>query len=147
MTQLVLVRGMPGSGKSTIAKALVAKGFAHIEADMYFVGPDGQYRFRADRLKSAHQWCRNHVASRLHDRVNTVVSNTFTTYWEMIPYIIMAHRFGARLTVMEATGQFVDIHGVPEKTLDAMRNRWESYQRVDPVLETTTNGNGEVATL
>jgi predicted kinase len=37
MKQLFLLRGLPGSGKSTIAKSLVNKDYCHKEADMYFV--------------------------------------------------------------------------------------------------------------
>ena len=39
---LYIVRGIPGSGKSTFAKTL---GGIHIEADQYFVDGDGNYNF------------------------------------------------------------------------------------------------------
>ena len=38
---LYIVRGIPGSGKSTFAKSL---GGTHFEADMFFM-KDGEYKF------------------------------------------------------------------------------------------------------
>lgn len=39
MKDLILLRGLPGSGKSTVADLIGAKGagYAHFEADMYFM--------------------------------------------------------------------------------------------------------------
>jgi tRNA uridine 5-carbamoylmethylation protein Kti12 len=34
--KLILIRGLPGSGKSTIAREYVKQGYHHFEADMYF---------------------------------------------------------------------------------------------------------------
>lgn len=51
---LTLIRGLPGSGKSTLAKTLSA---VHLEADMYFVNPQGEYHFRPEHLAQAHEWC------------------------------------------------------------------------------------------
>ena len=53
MKQLILLRGLPGSGKSTFAKSL---GGIHIEADQYFM-QDGEYKFDASQLKHAHNYC------------------------------------------------------------------------------------------
>jgi len=45
MSYLVIIRGLPGSGKSTFAKKFVEKGFKHYEADMWMVDKDGNYSF------------------------------------------------------------------------------------------------------
>ncbi len=44
---LVLVRGVPGSGKSTWVSSQAYKDCNHClaEADMYFIRPDGVYDF------------------------------------------------------------------------------------------------------
>jgi len=55
--QLILLRGLPGSGKSTFANLL---GGIHVEADQYFI-QDGEYKFDASKLKQAHNWCKLRV--------------------------------------------------------------------------------------
>ncbi len=51
---LYIVRGIPGSGKSTFAKTL---GGQHYEADMFFIDENGVYNFDFTKIKDAHQWC------------------------------------------------------------------------------------------
>ena len=62
--RLVLIRGPPGSGKSTMAKVLALVGFGHFEADMYFV-VDGRYRYDASRIREAHAWCQTRTREAL----------------------------------------------------------------------------------
>lgn len=42
--ELLLIRGLPGSGKTTMAKQYAQIGYVHCEADQYFER-DGEYRF------------------------------------------------------------------------------------------------------
>jgi predicted kinase len=93
MKTLTLLRGLPGSGKSTFAKQIWNE-YAICEADKYFVDKEsGEYRFDASKLKEAHSWCKNEVEIRMIDnQINSqyyaeiVVSNTFTQEWEVWIY-------------------------------------------------------------
>jgi adenylate kinase family enzyme len=48
-SRLIIIRGLPGSGKSTFAKSYF-NGYIHLEADMYFVQPDGSYDWVAEQI-------------------------------------------------------------------------------------------------
>ena len=54
---LVLLRGLPGSGKSYLGHYIWTSVF---EADKYFE-QDGEYKFDPSKLKEAHQWCKDQV--------------------------------------------------------------------------------------
>lgn len=121
MNELVIIRGLPGSGKSTLGKKFVALGFVAVEADSYFIN-SGQYVFNPSLLKDAHQWCYEAVRSALRDNP-VVVCNTFSRIWEMQKYLDLPNP----KTVIECQGMFGNIHGVPMEAILRMRNRWEVY--------------------
>jgi predicted kinase len=126
---LYIVRGIPGSGKSTFAKSL---GGTHFETDMFFM-KDGEYKFDISKIKEAHKWCQDSVYTAMllnHTALLNnviVVSNTFTQEWEMKPYFEMAEYFEYKVfsIVVENRHGGVNKHNVPEETLTSMRNRFE----------------------
>lgn len=123
--QLVLIRGLPGSGKSTIAKALHKAGFEWFEADTYHLNDDGDYCFDRANAKAAHEWCQQETRNALENGKQVVVSNTFTQIWEMAPYFDMAKALGIEPNVLEAKGNWPNVHAVPAEVMDRMRARWE----------------------
>lgn len=123
--ELVLIRGVPGSGKSTLAKQM--KGYQHFEADMFFTDESGVYKYDASRIKQAHEWCQNMTDAALQIGADVVVSNTFTRRFEIQPYIDMANRYGAGLKIITATGDYKNVHGVPDEIIQKMRDRWEEF--------------------
>lgn len=134
MKQLILLRGLPGSGKSTAAKLLGAggAGYAHFESDMYFM-KDGKYEFDATKLRDAHRWCQNSVEHAMllnktqgHNST-IIVSNTFTQEWEMDAYYKLAEEWGYRVTslIVENRHGGINDHGVPQETLTKMQERFE----------------------
>ena len=124
---LTLIRGLPGSGKSTMAKAMPG---IHVEADQYFMR-GGSYRFDRCKLKEAHEWCLRETETALRNGHRVNVSNTFTQRWEMRPYLDLAKSIGVPVNVIEATGNWTNVHGVPDSVIQKMRDRWESTQ-TDP---------------
>jgi predicted kinase len=131
---LFLVRGIPGSGKSTFAKHIWNE-YAVCEADKFFHNKEtGEYKFDASRLKEAHEWCRNEVETRMKDHQanpqyypEIAVSNTFTQEWEMQTYIDLANKYGYQVTtlIVENRHGNRNVHNVPDETLDRMRQRFE----------------------
>ena len=124
MKELFLLRGLPGSGKPTLAESL---GGSHMEADKYFTY-EGKYEFDVTKLKDAHDWCQNAVKVFMENKSKrVVVSNTFTQEWEMLPYFDLAEKHGYRVysLICENRHGGVNEHGVPEDKLEIMKNRFE----------------------
>jgi predicted kinase len=82
--EIVLIRGLPGSGKSTMAAKM--NGYLHLEADM-FLEINGIYVYDASKVKAAHERCIASARKALEQNKNVVVSNTFVKIWELQRYI------------------------------------------------------------
>tara|TARA_Y100001956_G_scaffold16659_1_gene16173 strand:+ start:6076 stop:6402 length:327 start_codon:yes stop_codon:yes gene_type:complete len=102
----------------------------HFEADMYFVDEQGRYCYEAEKIPQAHQWCQEMTKKSLQNKESVVVSNTFIRRWEIVPYMKMAKRFGARFEVIECHEQYGNIHGVKPETVLQMKKRWQTWQNV-----------------
>jgi predicted kinase len=130
---LTLVRGLPGSGKSTFANTITNE-FSVCEADKFFYDKEGNYNFDATKLRKAHEWCREQVEIRMKDNQNNpqfypeiVVSNTFTQEWEMEAYYKLAEQYGYKVfsIIVENRHGGVNQHGVPVDKLKQMADRFE----------------------
>jgi predicted kinase len=123
MTKLYIVRGIPGSGKSTFAQSL---GVPHFEADMFFIR-NGEYKFDRDLLGGAHSWCYQNVKAKMVQGIDVVVSNTFTRISEFSHYIRQAEKLGVEVIVYRMTGEYQNIHNVPKGIIQVMKDRFEDY--------------------
>ena len=128
MPKLTLVRGLPGSGKSTFAYSMQEKdqSLVHYEADMFFFRRPGSYEYDIKLIGAAHDWCYANTVSSLWRGHDVVVSNTFTKMWELERYLnIPVLVDGVDLEIVEMRTQYDNIHGVPEDKLKTMAARWE----------------------
>ena len=125
MSIVYLIRGVPGSGKSTLAAKLAAgtPGSHHYEADMYFE-QSGNYKFDPAQLPRAHAWCFDKFSQAVRRNEPVIVSNTFTQLWEVKNYIDFALDNKAKVVVVQCTGKWNNVHGVPSEKVDQMRNRF-----------------------
>ena len=115
--KLILVRGLPGTGKSTIASRLaVDLGFVHLETDKLFMA-DGEYDFNVYQIEKYHDMCVDAAHTLKADGWNVVVSNMFTEMWEM-------ERYDFDLIIRTKGICFANTHNVPDRVVASMEERF-----------------------
>lgn len=124
MARLIIIRGLPGSGKTTLATKFASMGYDHFEADQFFVNDKGEYVFNNLLLDAAHSWCYGNVVKSLKNGHDTVVSNTFCAQWEIEKYLNIASFLDIGLKVYQMYSDYGSIHGIPIDALDRMKSRW-----------------------
>lgn len=123
---LFIIRGLPGSGKTTLANDLAnLLNAKHYEADMYFTDRDGKYNFEPKLIKQAHEWCYLNTTVALLEKHITIVANTFSQYWEYANYIDFCELYNFKYHIITCNGKYKSIHNVPEQVIENMRDRWE----------------------
>jgi predicted kinase len=129
---LILVRGLPGSGKTTFANLISAidngKKYPVISADDYFYDEDGNYNFDASKLGSAHGYCKYETQKQLKKGVKYVfVANTFTKKSEFGPYINLANQYGYNVfsIIVENRHDNESVHDVPREIIIKMKDRFD----------------------
>ncbi len=127
--ELTLIRGLPGSGKSTYARNLANRSDprpVHVEADDYFTA-GGEYFFNAEWLGDAHRRCHRLALAALDRGQDVIVANTFSQVWEMQGYLDMADIM-TDVHVMCMTKMYGNVHDCPESVIIAQEKRWELYE-------------------
>lgn len=121
---LYIIRGIPGSGKTTLARKLAPD--ANYAADDYFYDSDGNYKFDVTKLDAAHKWCHKSVENAMINGVPVIaVNNTFVRKWEYADYIEMAEKLGYRPVEIICRGNFGSIHNVPSAKIKSMAQNFE----------------------
>jgi predicted kinase len=129
---VVIMSGLPGSGKSYYAAKLAAECSATVcSADDYFVTSGGEYAFDPSKLGEAHAACMRRFAEALLFGYQTViVDNTNTTALEIAPYYALARAFGYDVILRTwncdpEVAMEQGTHGVPFETLVRMAEALE----------------------
>lgn len=124
---LYIIRGVPGAGKTTLAKQIAR---SHFEACFFYAADDwfdihNGGIFDASRLGEAHSWCLNSVKAGLQKNRPVFVHNTFTTEKELKPYIDFCNENNIPFTciVVENRHGNKSVHNVPEEKVNQMRER------------------------
>ncbi len=125
---LILVRGVPGCGKTTFSYLIESFKDIVISTDMFFEDKDGNYKYDADKIGEAHGWCLDHTELNMKEGINKIIiNNTFTREYEMALYYDLAKKYEYQVfsVIVENRHGGVNVHGVPDNTVQAMKDRFE----------------------
>lgn len=123
MKTLYIIRGVPGSGKSTWARTQL--GIKPFEADDFFMR-DGVYRYQADMVPRAHDFCKRRCENAMQEGQEIIaVANTFTRKWEYNKYLELAEKYGYEVVIHICRGNYKNVHNVPTDVIAKMRERFE----------------------
>lgn len=129
---LIILRGVSGAGKSTVADMLAGGLWPICEADKFHYTEDGVYDWKPENIQAAHGWCQRQVREYMEDDFNglgnfkkIIVSNTSTSEKELKPYLDLAAENGYRVIslVVENRHGNDSVHNVPQETRDAQERR------------------------
>ncbi|XP_014203910.1 uncharacterized protein LOC106636130 [Copidosoma floridanum] len=137
---LILLRGVPGSGKSYLARSIIDQTpdttyNSHVfSADDYFLR-SGVYKYDPKQLREAHQYCQRNACQAMREgRSPVLIDNTNTEVWEMEPYAAAGVEYGYIVEILEPQTPWArkvhelekkNTHNVPRSKIQVMLNRYE----------------------
>ncbi|XP_045652942.1 NEDD4-binding protein 2-like 2 isoform X1 [Ursus americanus] len=142
---LILLRGLPGSGKTTLSRILLGQSRDGIvfSTDDYFHHQDG-YRYNVNQLGDAHDWNQSRAKQAINQgKSPVIIDNTNTQAWEMKPYVEMAIGKGYRVEFHEPETWWKfdpeelekrNKHGVSRKKIAQMLDRYEYEMSISIVM-------------
>jgi predicted kinase len=108
--QLIVLRGLPGSGKSTVARKIVeqnpdAKLFS--TDDFFHNQTTGTYDFNTKSLPKAHAWNQYRTEQAMTEcRTPIVIDNTNLSAQEAHAYVKLAKQYGYEVEIREPSTEW-----------------------------------------
>ncbi len=131
-----ILRGFPGSGKSTRVKELLKQmPNAYVaSADNYFMRPDGTYAWYPQELGKAHAWCHQQAAYHAANGGFVIVDNCNVLASQVQLYVdigkannllVVVETIKTNLTAAQLAAR--NVHKCPESSILKGMKNWEPY--------------------
>uniref|UniRef100_A0A3Q2I651 NEDD4 binding protein 2 n=1 Tax=Equus caballus TaxID=9796 RepID=A0A3Q2I651_HORSE len=145
---LVLLRGLPGSGKSFLARTLQEdnpNGVILSTDDYFYI--NGQYQFDVKYLGEAHEWNQNRAKEAFEKKISPIIiDNTNLQAWEMKPYVALSQKYKYKVLFREPDTWWKfkpkelarrNIHGISKEKITRMLENYQRFVSVPIIMNSS----------
>lgn len=129
MRSLIILRGLPGAGKSTLSTILSENRWPVFSIDSYFTDTvSGEYRFQFDKNHLAYKACQLNTEQAMIAQLEKIfIDNTFTLDWEIEPYFKLAAKYNYTVFVatVENRHQGKNRHNISDEQIKKMAEKYK----------------------
>ena len=155
---LFIVRGLPGSGKTTWINKVINKkklredSYSICSSDDFFI-EDNKYNYNPRELPKAHSACLTEFILSIQANIPFIfLNNTNAQGWEYENYVYLAENKGYKIKVIEIEcpdNGYVEYfnrrckYKVPLSTCNLLRDRWEGDETTHMVIPYESDHEGD----
>jgi len=126
---LILLRGLPGSGKTTLANLLSEnKKYPAFSVDDYFTDANENYLFKFQENHLAYKLCEENTRKAMMENVEKIfLHNTFTIDWELETYFKLAEEFDYQIHVLTVENYHAtkNVHDISDEQMKKMAEKFK----------------------
>lgn len=129
MLSLIILRGLPGSGKTTLANILSENKWPVFSIDSYFTDPiTNKYHFQFDKNHLAYKNCEEQTKQAMQNKIEKIfIDNVFSIDWEIEPYFKLASKnnYSIFIVTVENYHGNKNIHEISEEQIQKMAAKYK----------------------
>lgn len=122
--ELVLVRGIAGTGKSTFCRNNF-KNHIWYEPDSLMKDCRGNYKYDSRTFPEAVKWCHTLTDTALSEDLDVIVSDVFLRLDDMLHYLKLTKHHDCQLKIITCTHYRGSTHRAPLWQIERMRDDWQ----------------------
>lgn len=130
MRSFIILRGLPGAGKTTLATILSEDNkWPVFSIDSYFIDPvTKEYNFQFDKNHLAYKNCEEQTKQAMKNKTEKIfLDNVFSLDWEIEPYFKLASIYNYKIFVatVENYHSNTNSHNVSDEQLQKMAAKYK----------------------
>ncbi len=124
MNLLILIRGLPGSGKSTIAQHLTQYV---IDDDDFYTKDDGTYNFTCDMIEPCHAWMLSYCEYLMSTGGDISITSPLISEVRINRFMDLANKYSYEFHSIIKENRHIgtSIHNVPDDQLNEMKRKFD----------------------
>ena len=129
MNSLIILRGLPGAGKTTLAKVLSENKWPVFSIDSYFTDPvTKEYNFQFDKNHLAYKQCEEQTQKAMENKIEKIfIDIVFSIAWEIEPYFKLAamYNYSVFVVTVENYHGYKNTHHISNEQVEKMAAKYK----------------------